>query len=521
MNGVIENLKGKLRFCFNRRGLFENNAMLILIIFFVASLIFLQLACSQPADDNSVWDKPFGSPQYLLHATGHGTMDGPRTDDWWFLNPNQPKNGFIELPDGEGGTFTYSIDQALGPFNTPREVCAAAGGKTKDNSIGGFNCKDMVTQPENPNKPAEGPAPSTNQNNPTQNEVINVIPTSHVYPGQYESVNAWVLVVVRSPKGLPKDKLIYNRPGGTNGGTFIGSGIEVYDGETVQVPDGDWEVRVKGPDAEIILESNTVFKLPHKPNPGEENTPAELEGKGFFEILHRLMQGEIFSVQTKNAIAGVKGTKFYIDASDDSVTRVSVYEDTVEVTPTNPFLSRVTLDADQQVEVYPDRVGTVTSASQPEGFTSIGDFSNPGGSNQGSSGQGGCYKDPMTGTITCVDSNGNPINTQSGSKTNQPEPGSWVPKSLDECETYTSEICGTWTMEGNHINAVWNNGAKATLNVEQFDNNAIVITRQDTVGSSAGLTARYEGRPIGNHVEGSVTWNWRGSTWSGTWKADW
>jgi len=151
----------------------------------------------------------------------------------------------------------------------------------------------------------------------------------------------------------------------------------------------------------------------------------------------------------------------------------------------------------------------------------IGDFSNPEGSNQGSSDQGGCYKDPTTGTITCVDFNGNPINTQGGSKTNQPGPGSSVPQSLDECETYTSEICGTWTMEGSHINAVWNNGAKATLNVEQFDNNGVVITRQDTVGSSAGLTARYEGRLVGNHVDGSVTWNWNGSTWSGTWKADW
>jgi hypothetical protein len=150
MNRLIENLKGKLRFCFNGRGLFENNAMLILMIFFVATLTLLQAACSQPADN---WDKPFDSPQYLLHATGHGTMDGPRTDDWWFLNPDQPTNGFVALPDGMGGTFTYSIDQSMGPFNTPREVCAAAGGKTKDNSIGGFNCKDMASQPENTNKP--------------------------------------------------------------------------------------------------------------------------------------------------------------------------------------------------------------------------------------------------------------------------------------------------------------------------------------------------------------------------------
>jgi len=76
-------------------------------------------------------------------------------------------------------------------------------------------------------------------------------------------------------------------------------------------------------------------------------------------------------------------------------------------------------------------------------------------------------------------------------------------------------------MQESQIKAVWNNGAEATLNVEQFDNNAVVITRQDITGSSAGLTARYEGIPTGNHVEGSVTWNWNGATWSGTWKADW
>jgi hypothetical protein len=146
----------------------------------------------------------------------------------------------------------------------------------------------------------------------------------------------------------------------------------------------------------------------------------------------------------------------------------------------------------------------------------------PGSSNLEGNAQGGCYKDPMTGTITCVDSNGNPINTQSGSKTNQLAPSSSVPRSLDECETYTSEICGTWTMEGNHINAVWNNGATATLNVESWSPAGAVLTRYDSGGSSAGLSARYEGQITGNKIEnGKVTWNWKGSTWSGTWKANW
>jgi hypothetical protein len=110
---------------------------------------------------------------------------------------------------------------------------------------------------------------------------------------------------------------------------------------------------------------------------------------------------------------------------------------------------------------------------------------------------------------------------QEGSNNLQLEASSSVPQSMQECETYASEICGTWTLEGSHINAAWNNGATATLNVEQFDNTAVVFIRQDTKGSSAGLTARYVGKRTGNHMEGSVSWNWNGSTWSGTWKANW
>ena len=100
--------------------------------------------------------------------------------------------------------------------------------------------------------------------------------------------------------------------------------------------------------------------------------------------------------------------------------------------------------------------------------------------------------------------------------------GASFPGSLRECETYTGEICGTWTWDGRKINAGWANGAKATLTLDRFDNHWVVISRNDTEGASAGLTALYKGRPRDNKVEnGMVTWTWRGKTWSGTWKADW
>ena len=81
MNRVIENLLGKLGFCFNKRRLFENNAMLILIIFFVTSLILLQITCSQTADTNSNWDKPFDKPMYLLHTVGGKYYDSKDAAD--------------------------------------------------------------------------------------------------------------------------------------------------------------------------------------------------------------------------------------------------------------------------------------------------------------------------------------------------------------------------------------------------------------------------------------------------------
>jgi len=44
----------------------------------------------------------------------------------------------------------------------------------------------------------------------------------------------------------------------------------------------------------------------------------------------------------------------------------------------------------------------------------------------------------------------------------------WLRKLLQECEMYTSKICGTWTLEGDHYIAKWDNGAVATLNVEYW-----------------------------------------------------
>jgi hypothetical protein len=224
---------------------------------------------------------------------------------------------------------------------------------------------------------------------------------------------------------------------------------------------------------------------------------------------------------TMTASSAGKNT-FGVDYDPNSGSSVlTAYQNPIYIQPSNGNLAPFTLGSGQQVEVSSSGIGPITTAGQTtEGSTH---FSPSGNDIYGPVGetQGGCHTDPATGQTICVERVSDFSNPSGVSSTVQSGPSASVPNSLQECETSTSEICGTWTVQGRQINAVWDNGAEATLNVEQFDNNAIVITRQDTAGTSAGLTARYVGIPTGNHVKGSVTWNWNGNTWSGTWKADW
>ncbi|MBI2301673.1 MAG: hypothetical protein HYU66_22455 [Armatimonadetes bacterium] len=59
--------------------------------------------------------KRFGQ-QWMVHATGHGTYNGPVKDDFWMMVTSEPKDGGVTIPDGTGGTFGYSVDQVEGPF---------------------------------------------------------------------------------------------------------------------------------------------------------------------------------------------------------------------------------------------------------------------------------------------------------------------------------------------------------------------------------------------------------------------
>ena len=98
--------------------------------------------------------------------------------------------------------------------------------------------------------------------------------------------------------------------------------------------------------------------------------------------------------------------------------------------------------------------------------------------------------------------------------------GGNYPQTMHECEN--GVMCGTWTLQGNQYYANWENGATATLTVDSWGASGVVINRHDYGGTSAGLSARYEGQLNGNAIEnGKFTWTFEGSTHSGTWKANW
>ena len=99
-----------------------------------------------------------------------------------------------------------------------------------------------------------------------------------------------------------------------------------------------------------------------------------------------------------------------------------------------------------------------------------------------------------------------------------------IPDAMEQWETSFLKFRGTWTSAGNGMwDGQWNNGAVATLTMERFDANAVIVTRRDTRGLTPGISARYTGRITSPGViEGTVTWHWPGMFGyprSGTWGA--
>ncbi|MES2206410.1 MAG: hypothetical protein V4525_06385 [Pseudomonadota bacterium] len=95
------------------------------------------------------------------------------------------------------------------------------------------------------------------------------------------------------------------------------------------------------------------------------------------------------------------------------------------------------------------------------------------------------------------------------------------PPTMNECE---NGMCSTWTFEasGKAGTATWQNGTVASLKVERFTEESIIIYRTDTVGS-IGLVGTYAGRIDNNKITGTVAWiwpeQWGGQVRTGTWTA--
>ena len=75
-----------------------------------------------------------------------------------------------------------------------------------------------------------------------------------------------------------------------------------------------------------------------------------------------------------------------------------------------------------------------------------------------------------------------------------------VPVTMTECEGVNN--CATWTFLGSQGTGQWPSGDIASLSVERYDADNVVIRRADATGSSAGLTALYTGARHGDRVGG-------------------
>jgi hypothetical protein len=102
------------------------------------------------------------------------------------------------------------------------------------------------------------------------------------------------------------------------------------------------------------------------------------------------------------------------------------------------------------------------------------------------------------------------------------EPRLALPARIEQCERYTVEICGTWTLQANGTyRAAWDDGATATIRVMELSGSGIVAARVDD--EPRRLTAVYEGTITGRQLvySGSVRWTAGHDSHAGSWTARW
>jgi hypothetical protein len=118
----------------------KKHVALLLVVIMAVSVVS---AAGVVKAADPVLDKPYDKPQYLVHVIARSANPG-RTEDSWMLWPQAPTNNQLKVADGEGGTVTLTTDQQLGPFKTPREVCASAPEAAKQKL--GLKCSSTETK---------------------------------------------------------------------------------------------------------------------------------------------------------------------------------------------------------------------------------------------------------------------------------------------------------------------------------------------------------------------------------------
>lgn len=126
-----------------------------------------------------------------------------------------------------------------------------------------------------------------------------------------------------------------------------------------------------------------------------------------------LNDDEALDIQTPNVIVSSQGKNTFGVAYDpqSGVSIVAAHQYPIQVQPTDGSRAPFTLESGQMVEVGNGQV-TPSSSSGQTPKEEIGGNQNPGFVPEGS--EGGCYADPSTGEIVCVDSSGKPSESKGG-----------------------------------------------------------------------------------------------------------
>jgi hypothetical protein len=95
-----------------------------------------------------------------------------------------------------------------------------------------------------------------------------------------------------------------------------------------------------------------------------------------------------------------------------------------------------------------------------------------------------------------------------------------VPNAIEECETIDLTInCATWQLKGNAFDAHWRDGSIGHIKMDQISGK-IVFEREDTSGTSPGLTVTYYGALHSDRITDGTFVQWRaGKATPGTWTA--